>query len=176
MTRIKITGLDKDIKNLKKRVVDSVERSNFDDILARDVAAKVRKDGIQGPPLKRSTIDFRSRVESRKGPNFTAGKSSLTLSGQLLGSLKSVFQKSRAAFFFGVSNGIHKPYRVKRKRVPKSGPNRNKKTYETGGKSQLIDIFTALMRDRPITNVFNDRDFKRKTERKLVAAIKRFFT
>lgn len=164
MTRVRITGLEKDFKGLKKRILDAVDDSGFEKPLANEVRAKVRKDGIK-PNLAQSTIDYRGRIQSKKGPGFQAGKSSLTLSGQLLGALFSVFRKNKAQFDFDVKDATHKPYTYKKK---------NGKTSKHGGKSKLSEIFNGLMKDRPITNVFDDLDFKRKIERRLVSAIKRF--
>lgn len=165
MTRVRITGLDKEIKNIRERIFTAVKDSDFEKPLAREVRAKIRKDGID-PDLAPSTKRFRSKVVSRKGPNFQPGKSSLTLSGQLLGAMYSIFQttRSRAFFAFGVKNDAHKPYRVQGK----------KKIYKTSATTALIDIWNGLMRDRPVTKVFDDREFKVKIERRLVSAIKRF--
>lgn len=164
MTKVKITGLAKDIKGLEKRILDSVERSNFSKRLAKDVAAKVRKDGIK-PDLAPSTVRFRGQITSKKGAGYAAGKSSLTLSGQLLANLTSIFQKKSKSFFFGVKSGVHKPYSYKSKKG---------KITKIGGKATLIDIFDGLSKNRPVTKVFEDTDWKRGIERKLVAAIKRF--
>ena len=164
MTKVRVTGLDKAQKDLKAKIVDSIKRSNFNERLEKDVRAKVRKDGI-GPALEESTKRFRNRVVSKKGPGYFVGKSSLTLSGQLLSSLRSYFNDKKLNFGFFVKTGTHKPYRVQGK----------KKTYKTGGGSRLKDIFEGLSKMRPVTKVFEDSEFKRATERKLVAAIKRFF-
>lgn len=169
MARVKITGLDKDIKGLRVRILDAVDRSGFDKNLAKEVALEIRENGIK-PDLKPSTVDVRRRVSSKKGRGFAPDKSSLTLSGQLLNNLTSIFQKNFSAFYFGVNNGIHKGYTVKKK-----NQKGKKKTYKTGGGSQLIEIFAALMKDRPVTKAFDNKQFKERIERRLVSAIKRFF-
>jgi hypothetical protein len=76
----------------------------------------------------------------------------------------SIFNKARSSSYFGVKNDSHKGYRVKGK----------KKTYRTSSTTQLIDIWDALMKDRPVTKVFDDGNFKAKIEKRLVSAIKRF--
>ena len=163
--RVKITGLDKAGKDLKKKILDAVEESNFQDRLAKDVAAKVRRDGIE-PDLAPSTIAYREKIVSKKGPGYAAGRSSLTLSGQLLGALTSVFDRAKSSFQFGVKDAIHKQYRYKTKKG---------KITKHGGTSRLVDIFEGLMKDRDITKVFEDEAFRKQEERRLVAAIKRYF-
>lgn len=163
MTKVKITGIDKDIKNLRKRVFDAVVESKFENVLAREARAKIRKDGI-GPDLEDSTKRFRNRVVSRKGPGYFVGKSSLTLSGQLLGALRSFFNPRKGFFGFFVQTGTHKPYRVQGR----------KKIYKTGGNAKLKDIFEGVTKKRPITKIFDDGEFKSRIERRLVSAIKRF--
>lgn len=165
MTSVKITGLNRGVKDLKKKILDSVERSGFDKRLAKDVAAEVRKNGI-GPELESSTKTFRGKVVSKKGAGYVKDKSSLTLSGELLANLTGIFQRKAVGFFFGVKEGVHKPYRYK---------NKKGKVTKVGGKAQLIDIFDGLSKARPVTKVFENDDFRRGIERKLVAAIKRFF-
>jgi hypothetical protein len=160
----KLKGLDKDIDKLRIDILNSIERSKFNERLAKDVAAEIRKNGIE-PELETPTKQFRNRVVSRKGPGYFVGKSSLTLSGQLLGALRSFFNRKKSRFGFFVQTGIHKDYRVKGK----------KKIYKTGGGTKLKDIFEGVSKLRPVTKVFDRPEFKAKTERKLVAAIKRYF-
>lgn len=164
MTRVKITGLDKEIGSLRKRILDAVDDSGFEKNLNTEIRAKVRKDGID-PGLANSTIDFRRKVTSKKGPNFSPGRSNLTISGQLLGAMTTLFNKKFSAFFIGVKGAAHKPYKYR---------GRNGKIRETSGGQALIDIWNGLMKDRPVTKVFEDDSFKRSIERRLVSAIKRF--
>ena len=165
MTKVKITGLDKEIGTLRKRIVDAVDDSGFEKALNTEIRAKVRKDGIE-PGLADSTIDFRRRVTSKKGPNFSPGRSSLTLSGQLLGAMVTIFNKKVGEFLITVKLERHRPYKYRGK---------NGKVRETKGGQALIDIWDGLMKDRPVTKVFEDDSFKLRMERRLVSAIKRFF-
>src|SRR6056297_2118315 len=144
MTRVKITGLNKETENLENRILKSIAASNFNDRLAKDVRAKIRKDGIS-PGLTTPTKQFRNRVVSKKGPGYFVGKSSLTLSGQLLGALRSFFNPKKRLFGFFVKTGKHKPYRVQGR----------KKVYRTGGGSRLKDIFEGASKLRPVTRVFD---------------------
>lgn len=165
MTKVKITGLDKEIGTLRKRILDAVDDSGFEKALNTEIRAKVRKDGIE-PGLANSTINFRSKVTSKKGPNFSPGRSSLTLSGQLLGAMVTIFNKKVGEFLITVKLERHRPYKYR---------GRNGKVRETKGGQALIDIWDGLMKDRPVTKVFEDDSFKLRMERRLVSAIKRFF-
>lgn len=165
MSRVKITGLDDEVKSLRKKILTAVDKSGFQKNLAVETIAKVRKDGI-APGLESKTIEQRRRVTSKKGPGFQAGKSSLTLSGQLLGAVVAVFDRAKGIFTFEIGNDTaHKPYRTKSKR---------KKKGSVSG-SRLSDILEGVSEKRPLTKVFDNREFRAKIERKLVSAIKRFF-
>lgn len=165
MTKVKITGLDKEIGTLRKRILEAVDDSGFEKALNTEIRAKVRKDGIE-PGLANSTIDFRRKVTSKKGPNFSPGRSNLTISGQLLGAMVTLFNKKVGEFLITVKLERHRPYKYR---------GRNGKIRETSGGQALIDIWDGLMKDRPVTKVFEDDSFKRSMERRLVSAIKRFF-
>lgn len=165
MTKVKIIGLSKEVSSLRSRILDAVDASGFEKNLNTEIRAKARKDGIE-PVLANSTIDFRRKVTSKKGPNFSPGRSNLTISGQLLGAMTTLFNKKFAAFFIGVKGAAHKPYKYR---------GRNGKIRETSGGQALIDIWEGLMKDRPVTKVFDDSSFKLRMERRLVSAIKRFF-
>lgn len=165
MAKVKLTGLNRASKDLKNRIVAAIDRSNFDVTLPKDIAAEIRKNGID-PGLESKTIEYRGKIVSRKGPGYAQAKSSLTLSGQLLGALRSTFNKATLIFKMGVEDGVHKPYKYKKK---------NGKTSKHGGKAKLSDIFEGLSEDRPVTRVLDDDSFRLRMERKLVASIKRFF-
>lgn len=167
MTKVKITGLDGELKTLRKRIFKAVEDSGFEKSLAKATIAEVRKVGID-PELEEKTVEFRKRVISKKGPGFSPSKSSLTLSGQLLGAVVSIFDKADGIFTFKIGKDVsHKPYKTK------SSRKRKKKT--SSRLTYLSDILEGVSKDRPLTKVFDTRDFRATIERKLVSAIKRFF-
>lgn len=197
MTKVKITGLKKDSRRLRNQILQAVDDSNFAKSLNTALRARIRKSGI-APALSPRTREFRSRVSSRKGPGFSPYKSSLTLSGQLLGAMITIFKKGKAGFFrttksefiFDVKDQNHRGYKIQRKlkkadsfslSSPLANP-RSKTRFKrelskqdpVGKGKSLKEIWDINMRTRPVTRIFDQYSFRLRIERRLVSAIKRY--
>lgn len=198
-TKVKLTGLRKDVKGLKVQILNAIDRSNFAKSLNTTIRARIRKVGIY-PGLSEKTIDFRKRVVSGKGPKFRADKSSLTLSGQLLGAMITTFKKGRVSFFrneksefiFDVEDKPRRPYKVENKikkansfslksrlSLPRSSRQlgrliKESRFTQSGGDKTMKEVWDLNMKTRPVTRVFKDQQFKRRIELRLISAIKRY--
>lgn len=160
MAKVRVTGLD----DLRKRTVTEIGRaikaSNFQETLVQDIVEEVRKSGVE-PRLSKATIRQREYLAKHNSthPSFVAGKSNLTLTGQLLNSLKAKYIITKKIFII-------------------DAPKRKHIRYKKGAKvtARLTDILGHVTdQGRSILQVFNNESFVSRLQKKLVNAIKSQF-
>ena len=163
MTKIKITGLEKETTRLKLRISSAIAKSKFKDVMQEDVVKEVRRSGLV-PRLRSSTVRNRKYIAryNTTHPSYRAGKSNLTITGQLLDAIRVKYVTRSFNFVFDALKSKHKKYKTKKGRSKATTPS-------------LRELLKWQNDARPILQVFQSREFKSKIERKLVSAIKRFF-
>lgn len=166
-TKVRITGLETLSKRVRLQVGKAIKDSGFEKELLEDVVDEIKKNGIE-PSLTAKTIKRRERLATVNptDPDYQAGKSNLTFTGQLLASLRSKFQASKLVFNF-TAIGKHKPYKLltKKKRSPGPRPS-NAEIFK--GQEELYG--------RSIANIFTRDEFRNKLITKLKQSIKKFLT
>lgn len=161
MARVRITGLDKVTPQIKTKIGRAIVESGWHEQVRDDLVEEVRKAGI-GPALSDRTIQSRGRIAS-KNPvhkDYISWFSNLTLTGQLLDSLKGKFQVSKLRLLIQVSESkLHKKYK----------PSKSKT-------ARLVDIFKwQAERGRDLEQVFSRSRFIDQITLKLKTSIKRFY-
>lgn len=176
MTKIKITGLEKELDRTKLRIGSAIKKSKFAKDLRDDIINEVRDKGLS-QPLSDGWVRKRGELAkiNKTDPAYSKGKSNLTFSGQLLNGLRGIFVTSTLSFIIGYTeskeNKLHKIYKNSRK-------DKRKASDFDSSSSKVITLgklFGEMNKKRPILQVFDRREFKLEIERKLVSAIKRFF-
>lgn len=162
MTKIRITGLEKELERTKLRIGSAIARSKFNVDLQESVIEQVREEGLK-PRLRPSTVNNRRYLAKYNPthPAYREDKSNLTITGKLLDAIRVKFIAAKLLFSFGALKSKHPRYKGKKKRIGKSV------AYQ-----ELLEIQNEM---RPILQVFQNREFKTTIEKKLVTAIKRFF-
>ena len=163
LTKIRITGLEKELERTKLRIGRAIAKSKFKDDMQELVVEEIRKEGL-APRLRPSTKKNR-RYIARYNPTHPAyeqDKSNLTITGELLDAIRVKFVTSKLSFVFGALKRKHKKYKTKK--------GRSKAT-----QISLQDLLVEQNKSRKILQVFQSESFTTKVERKLVSAIRRFF-
>ena len=163
LTKIKITGLEKELERTKLRIGSAIARSKFKDEMQEIVVEEIRNKGL-APRLRPSTVKHR-RYVSRYNPTHPAyveSKSNLTITGELLDAIRVKFITSKFSFIFGALKRKHKKYKTKKGRSKSTMPS-------------LQELLEIQNESRPILQVFQNDSFRSKIEKSLVSAIKRFF-
>lgn len=165
MNKIRITHLDQDIPALVRlKIGQALKRSNIEEEITELIIGEIKDKGIK-PELEKSSIKHRQYLE-RFNPtdkDYSATKSNLTLTGELLKSFKTKLAISSFTFSFFPSNKRHKKY--------KTGTNKSKSTAPT--MSEIIGYQEGLGRD--IKNVLKREDVVNRLKMKVISAIKRFY-
>ena len=163
MTKIRITGLEKETARLKLKVARAIATSKFNEEMQEEVIKEIRVKGL-APRLRPSTIRNRRYVAryNPTHPSYEESKSNLTITGGLLDAIRVKFVGSELLFVFSALKRKHKKYKIKKGRSKANPPS-------------LKELLEIQNESRRILQVFQSRDFALKIERKLVAAIKRFF-
>lgn len=162
MTKIRITGLDKELARTKLRIGRAIKRSDFAEQLQELTVKEIRDKGLK-PELSSSWITARAKLAkfNPTGDGYAAGKSNLTFTGELLDRLSVIFSASKLSFSYR-STGVHKKLKTKNG-LAKGPPIKNQ------------DLLEIQNKDRPILQVFAKQEFVKRVEKKLVSAIRRFF-
>ena len=163
MAKIKITGLDGELKRTKLRIGRAVAKSDFKETLQELTIKEARDKGLR-PSLASSTIKSRKSKSkyNTTHPDFKAEKSNLTFTGELLDKVRVKFITSRLTFVYDAI-GIHQKYKTKKGKPVKGKRIKNK---------ELLEIQNET---RPLLQVFNNESFLREVEKRLRSAILRFF-
>ena len=163
MTKIRITGLEKELTRTKLKVGRAIFKSKFNEQMQELVVKEVRDSGLS-PRLRSSTIRGRKYLARYNSthPSYSAGKSNLTITGELLDAIRVKFITSKLSFVFGALKRKHKKYKGKKGRHKSATPS-------------LQELLEIQNETRPILQVFQNQSFLSNIERKLVAAIRRFY-
>ena len=163
MTKIRITGLEKELKRTKLRIANAIARSNFSEYLQNESVKEIREQGLM-PRIRPLTVKQRKYLAryNPTHPDYIADKSNLTLTGQLLDAIKVKFQASKLMFRYDAPKRKHKKYKIKKGRSKADMPSLK----------YLLEIQNAA---RPILQIFQRREFVTRIEKNLIASIKRFF-
>lgn len=160
MAKVRVTGLDE----LRKRTITEIGRairnSNFQETLVQDVIDEVRYQGVK-PALSPKTIKQRQYLAKSNSthPAFSPSKSNLTLTGQLLNSLKAKYIISKRVFIIDAPKKKHLRYIKGAKKT-----------------ARLTDILGYVTdQGRSILQVFSNQSFVDRLSKKLVNAIKSQF-
>jgi hypothetical protein len=164
LAKVRITGLDKELKRTKLRIGNALARAKFNETIQKETIQEARKGGLK-PKLMRSTVQARKRLQKYNSthPDYSAGRSNLTFSGELLDAIRVKFITSKLTFVYDALKTKHKKYKGKKGRSKASGSISNR---------DLLEIQNEV---RPILQVFDREYFIRSIENKLKDAIKRFF-
>lgn len=160
MAKIIITGLENVTPAIKRKIAQSIAKSNFADQMTVELRDEIQENGI-GDDLTLKTIFNRIRLEqyNETDPKYVAGFSNLTFTGKLLKSLKTKFVTSKLIFNILSSD----------KRHPK---------YKKGGKSSasMNQIFEYQKKyNRDIGKVFERKSFTDKLSQLLRDSIYKFY-
>lgn len=162
MTKVRITGLEKELERTKLRVASAIAKSKFNEELQEAVVDEIRSEGLR-PRLRRSTVRNRRYLAryNNTHPDYLEDKSNLTITGKLLDAIRVKFITGKLLFTFGALKSKHPKYKGKRGKIGKSITHQ-----------ELLKIQNSM---RPILQVFQNGEFRAKIEKRLVTAIKRFF-
>ena len=164
MAKIRITGLEKELERTKLRIGSALARAKFNETIQEETIKEARKGGLK-PNLDSSTIRARRRLENYNSTHsdYSAGRSNLTFTGELLDSIRVKFIASKLSFVYEALKTKHKKYSGKKGKSKAKGSISNR---------ELLEIQNET---RPILQVFDREYFIRSIENKLKVAIKRFF-
>lgn len=164
--RVRIVGLEKLSRRIKLQVGKAIKDSEFEKELLTDLVKEIKDNGIE-PGLAQSTIRRRDRLATVNPTDaaYSAGKSNLTFTGQLLASLRSKFQASKLVFNF-TAVGKHKNYKLLTKKSSTAARPSNSEIFK--GQSELYG--------RSLANVFTRDEFRNRLVNKLKQSIKKFLT
>lgn len=160
--RVRITGLENATRRLRTQVGRAIKEANVDDDLKEITVEAIREKGVE-PELAPSTIRYREFYEGNNAthPDYSAAKSNLTYTGQLLDKIRVAFQVSKLRFNF-LADGTHRRLKGKKGR-PIGTAISNKK------------LLGYVNEQRPILQVFRFDDVKEKLVQKIRNAIRRNF-
>lgn len=178
-TRVRIVGLEKLSRRIKLQVGKAIKDSEFEKELLTDLVKEIKDNGIE-PGLASSTIRRRDRLATVNPTDaaYSAGKSNLTFTGQLLASLRSKFRVRGLVFNF-TAIGKHKPYKNMSGKKQKFKKKLNEDTGKlVSGAPSNSDIFKGQseLYGRSLANVFTRDEFRNRLVNKLKQSIKKFLT
>lgn len=160
MAKVTITGFEKASAQVKLKAAKAIQQSQWPKSVAIDLVEEIRTNGID-PSLADSTIQNRERIarKNKTHKDYVSWFSNLTLSGQLLDSLKSKFVPSSFSISILSSDKAHKKYRPSKRSTPTL--------------NQIFKYQKQMGRD--ILIVFERKSFVDKITRKLQSAIRTFY-
>jgi hypothetical protein len=164
LTKIRIIGFENLTPRIKSKIGLAISKSGFAKVFQSEVVSEIRKNGVE-PQLKPSTIKTRRYLQNFNATqsDFRPDKSNLTLTGQLLDSIRARFIAAKLTINLISSDTKHKRY--------KTGTNKGKSSMPS-----LVDIF-KFQKDagRDIAQIFTRRDFLELITRKLKTSIRNFY-
>ena len=160
MARVKVTGLERQRKRIVLEIGRAIKRSGFEETLTKEIVKEVRDNGVK-PSLASSTIKQRKYLSKHNSthPQYSASKSNMTLTGQLLDSLKSKYISSKTLFNVDASKKKHRRYK--------------KGSKTTAKLNEILDYLSKQGRD--LGQIFDRKRFNAEITRKLIKSIQRFF-
>jgi len=159
LTKIRLTGFENITPRIKAKINRAIAESGFAEELRKSITEEARNNGIE-PGLSPSTVKSRQYLSrfNETHPSYQADKSNLTLTGQLLDSLRGKYIAAKLRFNINPLNRKHKKY-------------------ATGGKSKgkaasIAQIF-EWQEDlgRSLSQVFTRPEFIKSISEKLRTAI-----
>lgn len=160
--KVKITGLEEATKTVRLKIARAIKQSDYQSELQEEAISEIRTNGIK-PDLKPSTIKNRKYLAkfNTTHKDYRAEKSNLTLTGELLNSLRVKFITSKLVFSFDSLKRKHK-------------------RYKTGGKGSISpsnrDIFDYLEdKGFTISQIFTREKFLARVTDRLKASILKYY-
>lgn len=160
MTKIRITGFENITPRIKTKILQAINVSKYSQDLTNDIVSEIRKNGIE-PELEKSTKRTRRYLANYNSthPDFQPDKSNLTLTGQLLDSLRGKPVNKKFQIIIDSLSKKHSRY--------KTATNKGKSALPS-----LKQIFEWQKKaGRDIAQVFTRREFVDKITLKLKQAI-----
>jgi hypothetical protein len=159
LTKIRLTGFENITPRIKSKINRAIAESGFAEELRKSITQEARDGGIK-PDLSPSTIKSRKYLSAfnETHPSYQADKSNLTLTGQLLDSLRGKYVATKLRFNINPLKKKHKKY-------------------STGGKSKSKAASIAQIFEwqadlgRSLSQVFTRPDFVKSISEKLRTAI-----
>lgn len=164
LTKVRITGFEKITPQIKAKITRAISDSGFPKELRDDIVEEIRDNGIK-PDLAPSSVKTRNYLSrfNATHPKYSASKSNLTFSGQLLDALRAKFVASKLIINIDSLKKKHKKF--------KTGGKGSKKP--AAGIDQILEWQKEAGRD--IAQVFERKDFVTKITEKLKKAILKFY-
>jgi hypothetical protein len=109
---INLKGLERATKAQKRKIYSAIARSDFKEQLRKELIIETRIAGLS-PSLKRASIKYREYLArfNTVHSKFRASFSNLTITGELLDSMKSFYVTAQNQFRFIFPEKRHKPYK-----------------------------------------------------------------
>lgn len=162
LTKIRITGFENITPSVRTKIARAIAQSGFQAELQKSIIEEIRDNGIK-PDLSPATVRTRNYLAqfNETHPKYQTGKSNLTLTGQLLDSLRAKFVLSKLLFNVFAGARKHKKY--------KTGGKRSKTPAPT-----LAQIFEWQKEaGRDLAQIFSRTDFIKDLSTKLRDAIEK---
>jgi len=160
VSRVKLTGLEKQRKRIVLRIGQAIKKSGFEELLTKQIVKEVRDNGID-PKLRPSTKKQRRYLARHNSTHskYNPDKSNMTFTGELLDSLRSKYISSKTLFNVDALKRKHRRYIKGAKRTAK------------------LNLILQYLKEqgRDLANLFERKEFVRNLENKLIKSIQRFF-